>query len=139
MFKRSYELMEKKLKVYVYREGKRPVLHKPVLKGIYASEGWFMKQLKSSRTFVTKDPRKAHLFYLPFSSKMLEETLYVPGSHSDKNLIQFLKNYLDMISSKYSFWNKTGGSDHFLVACHDWVKILLYLLCHCFVISMKPI
>lgn len=120
MFKRSYELMEKKLKVYVYREGKRPVLHKPVLKGIYASEGWFMKQLKSSRTFVTKDPRKAHLFYLPFSSKMLEETLYVPGSHSDKNLIQFLKNYLDMISSKYSFWNKTGGSDHFLVACHDW-------------------
>ncbi|CAL9227759.1 unnamed protein product [Arabidopsis halleri] len=120
MFKRSYELMERKLKVYVYREGKRPVLHKPVLKGIYASEGWFMKQLKSSRTFVTKDPRKAHLFYLPFSSKMLEETLYVPGSHSDQNLIQFLKNYLDMISSKYNFWNKTGGSDHFLVACHDW-------------------
>ncbi|CAH2077147.1 unnamed protein product [Thlaspi arvense] len=120
MFKRSYELMEKKLRVYIYREGKRPVLHKPVLKGIYASEGWFMKQLKSSRTFVTKNPRKAHLFYLPFSSKMLEETLYVPGSHSDKNLIEFLKNYLDMISSKYSFWNKTGGSDHFLVACHDW-------------------
>ncbi|CAA7025472.1 unnamed protein product [Microthlaspi erraticum] len=120
MFKTSYELMEKKLKVYIYREGKRPVLHKPVLKGIYASEGWFMKQLKSSKTFVTKNPRKAHLFYLPFSSKMLEETLYVPGSHSDKNLIEFLKSYLDMISSKYSFWNKTGGSDHFLVACHDW-------------------
>ncbi|KAL1210297.1 putative glycosyltransferase [Cardamine amara subsp. amara] len=120
MFKRSYELMEKNLKVYVYREGKRPVLHKPVLKGIYASEGWFMKQLKSSKTFVTKNPRKAHLFYLPFSSKMLEETLYVPGSHSDKNLIEFLKSYLDMISVKYNFWNKTGGSDHFLVACHDW-------------------
>uniref|UniRef100_A0A1J3DLZ5 Putative glycosyltransferase n=1 Tax=Noccaea caerulescens TaxID=107243 RepID=A0A1J3DLZ5_NOCCA len=120
MFKTSYELMEKKLKVYIYREGKRPVLHKPVLKGIYASEGWFMKQLKSSKTFVTKNPRKAHLFYLPFSSKMLEETLYVPGSHSDKNLIEFLKSYLDMISSKYTFWNKTGGSDHFLVACHDW-------------------
>ncbi|CAN8327068.1 unnamed protein product [Cochlearia groenlandica] len=120
MFKRSYELMEKNLKVYVYREGKRPVLHKPVLKGIYASEGWFMRQLKASKTFVTKNPRKAHLFYLPFSSKMLEETLYVPGSHSDKNLIEFLKKYLDLISSKYRFWNKTGGSDHFLVACHDW-------------------
>ncbi|CAN7032503.1 hypothetical protein BRARA_H01293 [Brassica rapa] len=120
MFKRSYELMESKLKVYVYREGKRPVFHKPVLKGIYASEGWFMRQLKASKTFVTKNPRKAHLFYLPFSSKMLEESLYVPGSHSDKNLVKFLKNYLDMISSKYHFWNKTGGSDHFLVACHDW-------------------
>ncbi|KAJ0247357.1 Exostosin domain-containing protein [Hirschfeldia incana] len=120
MFKRSYELMETKLKVYVYREGKRPVFHKPVLKGIYASEGWFMRQLKASKTFVTKNPRKAHLFYLPFSSKMLEESLYVPGSHSDKNLVKFLKSYLDMISSKYNFWNKTGGSDHFLVACHDW-------------------
>ncbi|KAG2319549.1 hypothetical protein Bca52824_012762 [Brassica carinata] len=120
MFKRSYELMETKLKVYVYREGKRPVFHKPVLKGIYASEGWFMKQLKASKTFVTKNPRRAHLFYLPFSSKMLEESLYVPGSHSDKNLVKFLKSYLDMISSKYNFWNKTGGSDHFLVACHDW-------------------
>lgn len=120
MFKRSYELMESKLKVYVYREGKRPVFHKPVLKGIYASEGWFMRQLKASKTFVTKNPRKAHLFYLPFSSKMLEESLYVPGSHSDKNLVKFLKNYLDLVSSKYHFWNKTGGSDHFLVACHDW-------------------
>ncbi|CAH8326529.1 unnamed protein product [Eruca vesicaria subsp. sativa] len=119
-FKRSYELMETKLKVYIYREGKRPVFHKPVLKGIYASEGWFMRQLKASKTFVTKNPRQAHLFYLPFSSKMLEESLYVPGSHSDKNLVEFLKNYLDMISSKYHFWNKTGGSDHFLVACHDW-------------------
>ncbi|KAF2579197.1 hypothetical protein F2Q68_00006547 [Brassica cretica] len=116
----SYELMESKLKVYVYREGKRPVFHKPVLKGIYASEGWFMRQLKASKTFVTKNPRKAHLFYLPFSSKMLEESLYVPGSHSDKNLVKFLKNYLDVVSSKYHFWNKTGGSDHFLVACHDW-------------------
>ncbi|KAF8090923.1 hypothetical protein N665_0461s0009 [Sinapis alba] len=120
MFKRSYELMETKLKIYVYREGKRPVFHKPVLKGIYASEGWFMKQLKANKTFVTKNPRRAHLFYLPFSSKMLEDTLYVPGSHSDKNLVKFLKSYLDLISSKYHFWNKTGGSDHFLVSCHDW-------------------
>lgn len=126
---RSYELMETKLKIYVYREGKRPVFHKPVLKGIYASEGWFMKQLKANKTFVTKNPRRAHLFYLPFSSKMLEDTLYVPGSHSDKNLVKFLKSYLDLISSKYHFWNKTGGSDHFLVSCHDWVSLFYFYYC----------
>ncbi|KAM3688723.1 hypothetical protein ACJW31_10G172500 [Castanea mollissima] len=40
MFKRSYELMEKTLKVYIYREGEKPIFHKPPLKGIYASEGW---------------------------------------------------------------------------------------------------
>ncbi|KAL6985435.1 hypothetical protein U1Q18_018809 [Sarracenia purpurea var. burkii] len=120
MFKRSYELMEQKLKAYIYKEGERPIFHQPLLKGIYASEGWFMKLLKANKKFVTKSPRKAHLFYLPFSSKMLEETLYVPNSHNRTNLILHLKNYLDMIVARYSFWNRTGGADHFLVACHDW-------------------
>ncbi|KAK4854216.1 hypothetical protein QYF36_020599 [Acer negundo] len=120
MFKRSYELMENTLKVYVYKDGRKPVFHLPVLKGIYASEGWFMKLLESNKKFVTKDWRKAHLFYLPFSSRMLEETLYVENSHNRKNLIAYLKNYLDTIATKYHFWNRTEGADHFLVACHDW-------------------
>ncbi|PPS17354.1 hypothetical protein GOBAR_AA03218 [Gossypium barbadense] len=120
MFKRSYELMENTLKVYVYKEGKRPIVHTPVLRGIYASEGWFMKQLETNKKFVTKNPRDAYLFYLPFSSRMLEETLYVPDSHSHKNLIEYLKNYVDTIAAKYPFWNRTEGADHFLVACHDW-------------------
>ncbi|XP_044464625.1 probable glycosyltransferase At5g03795 [Mangifera indica] len=120
MFKRSYELMEQKLKVYVYKEGQKPIFHEPVLKGIYASEGWFMKLLQANKIIVTKDPRKAQLFYLPFSSRMLEETLYVQNSHSHENLIQHLKNYLDFIAAKHRFWNRTDGADHFLVACHDW-------------------
>ncbi|CAJ1973893.1 unnamed protein product [Sphenostylis stenocarpa] len=119
-FKRSYELMERTLKVYVYREGAKPIMHSPYLLGIYASEGWFMKQMEASKQFVTKDPKKAHLFYLPFSSRMLEETLYVQNSHSSRNLVQYLKNYVDMIAGKHNFWNRTGGADHFLVACHDW-------------------
>ncbi|KAL4339184.1 hypothetical protein GQ457_08G003900 [Hibiscus cannabinus] len=123
MFKRSYELMENTLKVYVYKEGKRPIVHTPVLQGIYASEGWFMKQLETNKKFVTKNPRDAQLFYLPFSSRMLQETLYVPDSHSHKNLIQYLKNYVDTIAAKYPFWNRTEGADHFLVACHDWAPI----------------
>ncbi|KAK4419955.1 putative glycosyltransferase [Sesamum alatum] len=119
-FKRSYELMEQTLKVYIYAEGERPIFHQPPLKGIYASEGWFMKQLKSNKRFVTKNPKKAHLFYLPFSSRMLEVTLYVPNSHNRKNLFEHLSNYVEMITTKYHFWNRTDGADHFLVACHDW-------------------
>ncbi|XP_012077355.1 probable glycosyltransferase At3g07620 isoform X2 [Jatropha curcas] len=119
-FKRSYELMENMLKVYIYKEGEKPILHQPVLKGIYASEGWFMKHLEASKKFVTKKPRKAHLFYLPFSSRNLELELYVPNSHNHKGLVEYLKNYLDMIVAKYPFWNRTEGMDHFLAACHDW-------------------
>ncbi|XP_062149066.1 probable glycosyltransferase At5g03795 [Alnus glutinosa] len=120
MFKRSYELMERTLKVYVYRDGSKPIFHQPILKGLYASEGWFMKLMEGNKRFVVKDPRKAHLFYMPFSSRMLEYTLYVRNSHNQTNLWQYLKDYSEKIAAKYPYWNRTGGADHFLVACHDW-------------------
>ncbi|XP_022961026.1 probable glycosyltransferase At5g03795 [Cucurbita moschata] len=120
MFKRSYELMERTLKIYVYRDGKKPIFHQPIMKGLYASEGWFMKLMERNKHFVVKDPRKAHLFYMPFSSRMLEYTLYVRNSHNRTNLRQFLKEYSESIAAKYPYWNRTGGADHFLVACHDW-------------------
>ncbi|CDY70248.1 BnaAnng33080D [Brassica napus] len=54
------------------------------------------------------------------SRLMLEETLYVKNSHRHRNLIKYLKDYIDFISTKYPFWNRTSGADHFLAACHDW-------------------
>ncbi|XP_027921596.1 probable glycosyltransferase At3g07620 isoform X2 [Vigna unguiculata] len=120
MFKRSYELMERTLKVYIYKDGDKPIFHQPILKGLYASEGWFMKLMEENKYFVVKDPSKAHLFYMPFSARMLEHSLYVRNSHNRTNLRQFLKDYTDKISAKYRYFNRTGGADHFLVACHDW-------------------
>ncbi|KAH0860407.1 hypothetical protein HID58_088668, partial [Brassica napus] len=122
MFKRSYELMERLLKVYVYKEGSRPIFHTPILKGLYASEGWFMKLMEGNKRYTVKDPRRAHLYYMPFGARMLEYTLYVRNSHNRTNLRQFLKEYTEHISSKYPFFNRTGGADHFLVACHDWTR-----------------
>ncbi|XP_050871456.1 probable glycosyltransferase At5g25310 [Lathyrus oleraceus] len=120
VFKRSYELMETILKVYIYRDGARPVFHNPHLKGIYASEGWFMKLMEGNNQFVTKDPERAHLFYLPYSVHQMALALYVPESHNMKPLSIFLRDYVNKIAAKYPFWNRTHGSDHFLVACHDW-------------------
>ncbi|XP_054809295.1 probable glycosyltransferase At5g03795 isoform X4 [Prosopis cineraria] len=54
------------------------------------------------------------------SARQLEMALYVPGSHSLKPLSIFLRNYVNKIAAKYPFWNRSHGSDHFLVACHDW-------------------
>lgn len=119
-FKRSYELMEKMLKVYVYREGEKPIFHQPKMRGIYSSEGWFMKLIEGNKKFVVRDPRKAHLFYLPFSSRMLRNTLENNNSQSHRDLEGYLKNYVNLISGKYRFWNRSRGANHFLVACHDW-------------------
>ncbi|KAL0315674.1 UNVERIFIED_CONTAM: putative glycosyltransferase [Sesamum radiatum] len=124
MFKRSYELMESTLKVYVYREGEKPIFHLPYMRGIYASEGWFMKLMERNKQFVVKDPKKAHLFYLPFSSVKLRHALNGSGFVSQKNMENHLKNYVDIIATKYRFWRKRGGADHFLVACHDWAPWL---------------
>lgn len=122
MFKRSYELMERMLKVYVYKEGEKPIFHQSKMRGIYASEGWFMKLIEGNKKFVVRDPRKAHLFYLPFSPHMLRMALFDHNSHNQKELAEFLKNYVDLVAKKYSFWNRTGGTDHFLVGCHDWAS-----------------
>ncbi|KAL5572609.1 hypothetical protein UlMin_022206 [Ulmus minor] len=116
-FKRSYELMERRLKVYIYKEGKKPIFHQPYMRGIYASEGWFMKLMERNKKFVVRDPKKAHLFYLPFSSKILRYTIL-----GKKNLEPYLTSYVKEISGKYRFWNRTGGADHFFVGCHDWAS-----------------
>ncbi|KAF2571400.1 hypothetical protein F2Q70_00006285, partial [Brassica cretica] len=123
IFKRSYELMEQTLKVYIYSDGDRPIFHQPeaIMEGVYASEGWFMKLMETSHRFLTKDPTKAHLFYLAFSSRILQQKLYVRDSHSRRNLVKYLRDYIDLIVSSYPFWNRTRGSDHFFTACHDWV------------------
>lgn len=128
--------MERTLKVYVYKEGEKPIFHQPILKGLYASEGWFMKLMEGNKKFAVKDPRKAHLFYMPFSSRMLEFSLYVRNSHNRTNLRDYLRLYSEKIASKYRHWNRTRGADHFLVACHDWVRtfsLSLTLFIHHFV------
>ncbi|CAA0810935.1 Exostosin family protein [Striga hermonthica] len=119
-FKRSYEWMEWILKVYIYPDGESPIFHQPQLTGIYSSEGWFMKLMEENRQFTTKDPEKAHLFYLPYSARQLQTALYVPNSHNLRPLIAFLRDYVNRLAAKYPYWNRTHGSDHFLVACHDW-------------------
>ncbi|XP_022965720.1 probable glycosyltransferase At3g07620 isoform X3 [Cucurbita maxima] len=123
IFTRSYELMEKMLKVYIYEEGEKPIFHQPILTGIYASEGWFMKLLEENKKFTVKDPEKAHLFYLPFSSQFLRVAL---GNkfRNKRDLQKLLRKYIDLIGKKYPFWKRNGGSDHFLVACHDWAPKL---------------
>ncbi|XP_078429018.1 putative glycosyltransferase At3g07620 isoform X2 [Wolffia australiana] len=123
-FKRSYELMEKTLKVYVYKEGEKPIIHGAILWGIYAAEGWFMKHMEAKNSFLVDDPSKAHLFYMPFSSTNLRMKLFDPKSPRKRNLVEFLQAYVTEIATKHPFWNRTGGTDHFSVSCHDWASYL---------------
>lgn len=120
LFKKEYKEMNKSLKIFVYPHKKHdpfanvllPVDHEPT--GNYASESYFKKALYKSH-FITNDPKEADLFYLPFSIASLRNDKRVGvGGIQD-----FVKKYVVEISEKYPYWNRSGGADHFYVACHS--------------------
>lgn len=120
LFQEEYKEMNRTLKIYVYPHKMNdpfanvllPVDYEPA--GNYASESYFKKALYKSH-FITNDPKEADLFYLPFSIASLRNDKRVGvGGIQD-----FVKNYVFEISEKYPYWNRSGGADHFYVACHS--------------------
>ncbi|CAL5444603.1 unnamed protein product [Camellia sinensis] len=118
-FHRSYLEMEKHLKVFVYEEGDPPVFHYGPCKHTYAIEGLFIQGMEISK-FRTRDPEKAHLYFLPFSVTMITQVVYVVDSHDWGPMKNTAKDYVDVIANKYPYWNRSLGADHFMLACHDW-------------------
>lgn len=112
--------MNKTLKIYVYPHERNdpfanvllPVNYEPG--GNYASESYFKKALMRSH-FITKNPSEADLFFLPFSIASLRHDRRI-GVGGIKD---FIKDYIFNISHRYPYWNRTGGADHFYVACHS--------------------
>ncbi|KAK9210909.1 hypothetical protein WN943_000282 [Citrus x changshan-huyou] len=120
-FYQSYVEMEKRFKVYVYREGELPITHYGPCKDIYTIEGRFMSEIEhGAKRFRTSDPHRAHVYYLPFSVAWMVKYLYKPLTYDLTPLKQFVADYVKVVSSKYPFWNRTCGADHFMLACHDW-------------------
>ncbi|KAL9230263.1 hypothetical protein vseg_005638 [Gypsophila vaccaria] len=120
-FHQSYLEMERRLKVYVYDEGELPIVHDGPCKDIYTIEGRFIHEIeRGGGQFRTRDPSQAHVYFMPFSVTRMVKYLYKPMSYNVTPLRQFVSGYVDVISTKYPFWNLTQGSDHFMLACHDW-------------------
>ena len=112
--------MNRSLKIYVYPHRKDdpfanvllPVESEPG--GNYASESYFKNVLMKSH-FITKDPSEADLFFLPFSiARIRHDPRVGVGGIQD-----FIRDYIQNITHKYPYWNRTGGADHFYVACHS--------------------
>ncbi|PON89612.1 Exostosin-like [Trema orientale] len=120
LFLEDYKEMKNRFKIYIYpHEPDEPFANVllPVEKapeGNYASEHYFNMVLSKSG-FVTDDPNAAHLFYLPFS---------IVGLRNDprigvRGIPDFVRDYMWNVSHEYPYWNRSGGTDHFYVACHS--------------------
>jgi hypothetical protein len=119
--------MEKQFKVFVYDEGEPPVFHNGPCKSIYSMEGNFIHGIEMNEQFRTRDPEKAHVFFLPYSVAMMVQFVYVRDSHDAGPIKKTVADYINVISNKYPYWNRSLGADHFTLACHDWVNISLSL------------
>ncbi|XP_058203294.1 probable glycosyltransferase At5g25310 [Rhododendron vialii] len=120
-FYQSYMEMEKRFKVYVYEEGDPPIVHDGPCKDIYTSEGRFIHEMEQAAgRFRTRDAHRAHVYFMPFSVTLMVKYLYKPLSYDVRPLQQFVDDYVRVVSTKYPFWNRTHGADHFMLSCHDW-------------------
>ncbi|XP_059650077.1 probable glycosyltransferase At5g03795 [Cornus florida] len=115
VFRLNYAEMEKNFKVYIYPEGDPNTYYQTPrkLSGKYASEGYFFQNIRDSR-FRTDDPDRAHLFFVPISCHKMRGK-----GVSHENMAIIVQNYVQNLTSKYPYWNRTLGADHFFVTCHD--------------------
>ncbi|QHO26029.1 putative glycosyltransferase [Arachis hypogaea] len=119
-FHRSYLEMEKQFKVFVYKEGEPPIFHNGPCKSIYSMEGNFIHAIEMNEQFRTRDPKKAHVFFLPFSVVMMVRFVYERNSRDFGPIRTTVKDYINLIAGRYPYWNRSLGADHFMLSCHDW-------------------
>ncbi|KAK8563488.1 hypothetical protein V6N12_035634 [Hibiscus sabdariffa] len=122
-YRRSYLEMEKQLKIYVYEEGELPLFHDGPCRLLYTMEGQLINKMEVNKRFRTHNPHQAHLFYLPYSITRLVQYNRVKGTPMN-NLGAIVLDYVNLVATKHTFWNRSLGSDHFMLSCHDWTRAL---------------
>ncbi|WOL15249.1 putative glycosyltransferase isoform X1 [Canna indica] len=138
-FHRSYLEMEKLFKVYVYEEGEPPLFHDGPCKSIYSSEGRFIHSLEMDSRFRTRNPDRAHVFFLPFSVVKMVKTIYIPNSHDMSPLTKTIADYINVIADRHPFWNRSLGADHFMLSCHDWGPYVSKVVPHLYNNSIRAL
>ncbi|XP_062086919.1 probable glycosyltransferase At5g11130 [Humulus lupulus] len=127
-FHQSHIEMEKRFRVWAYKEGEAPLFHMGPMNDIYATEGIVISEFESQTSpFSAQNPddddddHHALAFFIPVSVVSIVEYVYKPyNNYSRIRLQSLVEDYIDIVSSRYPYWNRSNGADHFMVACHDW-------------------
>ncbi|KAK9098620.1 hypothetical protein Syun_025665 [Stephania yunnanensis] len=121
-FYQSHMEMEKRFKVWTYKEGEPPLVHDGPVNNIYATEGQFIDEMDSiHNSYAARQPDEAHAFFLPISVANVIRYINKPyKSFSREWLQRFVMDYIAVVADKYPHWNQSSGADHFMVSCHDW-------------------
>ncbi|KAL3502609.1 hypothetical protein ACH5RR_037058 [Cinchona calisaya] len=120
VFHRSYLLMERLFKMFIYEEGEPPLFHYGPCRDIYSLEGILLGLMEKNVRFRTYNPDEAHVYFLPFSVVKILEHLLHPIIRDKAVLERVIGDYVHVISTKYPYWNRSLGADHLMLSCHDW-------------------
>ncbi|KAK8641097.1 hypothetical protein V6N13_010526 [Hibiscus sabdariffa] len=121
-FHQSHIEMQKRFRVWAYKEGDAPLFHKGPLNDIYSIEGQFIDELESDISpFLAPTPDEALAFFLPVSVVNIIKYVYRPYTNYSRDRLQnIVKDYIGIVSTRYPYWNRSNGADHFMISCHDW-------------------
>ncbi|XP_057467422.1 probable glycosyltransferase At5g11130 isoform X1 [Actinidia eriantha] len=121
-FHQSHIEMEKRFKVWTYKEGERPLFHNGPMNDIYSIEGQFIDELgRENNPFKAGQPEEAMAFFVPVSVTNIVRFVYRPYiTYSRARLQNIVEDYISIVSQNYPYWNRSLGADHFFVSCHDW-------------------
>lgn len=125
-----------RLKVFVYdlpsKFNKRIVTKDPrCLNHMFAAE-IFMHRFLLSSAVRTLNPEQADWFYTPVYTTCDLTSAGLPLPFKSPRM---MRSAIQYISSKWPFWNKTDGADHFFVVPHDFgacfhYQVRTYWSCH---------
>ncbi|CAL5440187.1 unnamed protein product [Camellia sinensis] len=121
-FHQSHIEMEKRFKVWTYKEGEPPLFHDGPMADIYSIEGQFMAEMGSGKSrFQAANEDAAVAYFIPVSVLNIVKYVYRPYTNFSRVRLQnVVKDYVGIVSHRYPYWNRSNGADHFFVACHDW-------------------
>ncbi|KAJ4831041.1 hypothetical protein Tsubulata_001771 [Turnera subulata] len=136
-FHQSHTEMEKRFKVWIYKEGEPPIFHYGPAVDIYSIEGQFIAEMESGESnFIARNPEEANMFLIPISVAHIIKFLYRPlVTYSRAQLQRVVIDYIQVLSDKYPYWNRSKGADHFLgpdisKGNPDFYKHFIRVLCN---------
>nr|KAJ0206288.1 hypothetical protein LSAT_V11C500262690 [Lactuca sativa] len=123
----SHTEMMQTFKIWTYKEGDIPLMHNGPMKSIYSAEGHFIEEMeRNGNPLAAKHPDEAHAFFIPISVAKIVHYLFTPAEAYGflERMQTIFEDYIDIISQRYPYWNRSNGADHFFVSCHDWGPIV---------------
>ncbi|KAJ8444942.1 hypothetical protein Cgig2_029136 [Carnegiea gigantea] len=110
-FYQSHIEMQKRFKIWTYKEGEPPLFRHGPLNDIYSIEGQMITELNggggTNTHFLARHPDEAHAFFIPVSIVAIIRYVYRPyTNYSRKRLQNIMADYVRVVSERLQMYQQ---------------------------------